>query len=194
MDTLYQKKLFFSRRFTIKGDSVEVENKSLSKIVRYSVKLEKLGFEIQYHRKNDLIKKILIIGSIIVLIGITLIFFATDNKFQQSDFESLFVFYIIATGVIITMLITEYADDIYLLGNTNLIFYRNSPDENTVRAFINDLNGVTKKFLKDKYTDFDEATTAEEFYNCIQWLYNKEIITRQEYIDYKASFDMQKLL
>jgi hypothetical protein len=129
-----------------------------------------------------------------VIAAITFIFFTTDNKFQQSDFESLFVFYIIATGVIIAMLITEYADDIYLVGSTNLIFYRNSPDENTVRAFIDNLNEVTKKFLKDKYTDFDEATTPEEFYNCIQWLYNKEIITRQEYIDYKASFDMQKLL
>jgi hypothetical protein len=57
MNTLYQRKLFFSRRFTINEDSVEIENKSLSKIVRYSVKLEKIGFEIQYHKKNDLIKK-----------------------------------------------------------------------------------------------------------------------------------------
>jgi hypothetical protein len=48
--------------------------------------------------------------------------------------------------------------------------------------------------MKDKYTLFDSTTLEQDYYNQINWLRDKEIISHSEYIEYKTKFDMQKLL
>jgi len=191
MNVLFQKRGFNSQKFTIIDDHIQIEIKTLSKKTKYTVKLERLGFEIQYHATNTFLKKLAIIGCSIGIIALTILVIIAP---KEIEFEMLFIFYVAALGIIIGSILKQYNDDIYLVGTTNVIFYRNKPTEKEVLAFIDEVIKATKTFLKSKYTDFDEATTTQEFYNCLNWLYEKEIITRDEYIDYKASFDLQKLL
>jgi len=191
MHTLFQKKGFNSQKFTILHDHLQIETQTLSKKTKYAVKLERLGFELQYHATNTFLKKLSIIGCSIGITALTILAFVFP---KEIELEMMFIFYVAALGIIIGSVLKQYSDDIYLVGPTNVIFYRNKPSEEEVLAFIEEVKIATKKFLKNKYTSFDEVTTAEEFYNCINWLYEKQVITRDEYIDYKASFDLQKLL
>ena len=191
MNILFQKKGFNSQKFTILDDHIQIETQTLSKKTKYTVKLERLGFELQYHATNTFLKKFSIIGCSIGIVILTILVFLFPKEIEM---EMMFIFYVAALGVIIGSILKQYDDNIYLVGPTNVIFYRNKPSEKEVLAYIEEVNIATKSFLKSKYTDFDEATTPQEFYNCLHWLYEREVITRDEYVDYKASFDLQKLL
>lgn len=191
MTTLFQKKGFKHRKFTIFKDHIHIETSTLYKKMRYDVPVDRLGFEIQYHATNTYLKKLMIAGSIATALAITLLYFIYRHEIED---ELILLVYVAAFGVVLGNLLKEYDDDIYLVGPTNIIFFRNSPKEKDVLAFIEEVKATTKKFLISKYTAFDEATSTQEFYNCIKWLYEKDVITRDQYVDYKASFDMQKLL
>jgi hypothetical protein len=192
MKTLHQTRGFNSKTFTIEKNRVCIETKSFSKATKVYVKLEKLGFELQYVKKNYYPKKILLAAIWFLPIVLTILLLLDTPNIAE---EGVFAFYFIALIVSFVSATDSYQDDIYLTGGESaLLFYRNRPNESDVLAFIDEVISSTKAFLKAKYTDFDEATTAQDFYNCINWLYNREIITREEYINYKASFDMQKLL
>jgi hypothetical protein len=191
MNTLFQKKGFTSNKFTLSRDKISIETRTLSGSSKHDVRLENLGLELQYFKKSTLKKKIIVSLCCIVFL-ITTISYIFTNKVTA---QGLIFFYIILVTIAVAFSMENYQDDIFLVGGkTNLVFYRNIPNEQEVIAFIEDVKSATKKYLKDKYTAFDGATTSEEFYNCIRWLLDQEIISRQEYIDYKGSFDMQQLL
>lgn len=192
MKVLYQNRGFSSKKFTIENDRIFIETNSFSKNTKLYVKLEKLGFELQYVKKNYYPKKLLLAVSWLFPIILNILYLTGTPDIASGG---VFFFYIIAIVVSVVYATDGYQDDIYLAGGQSvLLFYRERPNEKEVLTFIEEVIKATKDFLKNKYTDFDSATTQQEFYNCINWLYEREIITRDEYIDYKASFDMQKLL
>jgi hypothetical protein len=89
----------------------------------------------------------------------------------------------------------QHQDDIYLVGGqTNLVFYRNIPNEKAVMEFIDKVRDQVKIYLKEKYTTFDITTSEQDYYNRINWLRDREVISSAEYAEYKALFDTQKLL
>lgn len=133
MNVLFQKKGFSSQKFTLHHDYIQIETQTLAKKTRYDVKLERLGFELQYHATNTFLKKLAIIGCSICIIALTILVFIFH---KEIELEMLFILYVAALGIIIGSVFKHYSDDIYLVGPTNLIFYRNKPNEKEVLAFI----------------------------------------------------------
>jgi hypothetical protein len=192
MKVLYQDRGFSSKKFTIENDRIFIETNSFSKKTKLYVKLEKLGFELQYVKKHYYPKKMLLATLWLIAIVLNILYL---THVPDIGLEGSLIFYFIAIIISVVYSTDQYQDDVYLAGGQSvLLFYRERPNEKEVLAFIDEVIKATKAFLKSKYTDFDEATTPQEFYNCLHWLYEKEVITRDEYIDYKASFDLQKLL
>ena len=156
------------------------------------MKLESLGFELQYIKKHYYPKKVLFTICWLIPVVLSVLYFL---EIPDIALEGVATFYFIAIVMSVVYSTDHYQDDIYLAGGKSVLaFYRERPGEKEVLDFIGEVIIATKAFLKSKYTDFDDATTPQEFYNCLHWLYEREVITRDEYIDYKASFDLQKLL
>jgi hypothetical protein len=79
-------------------------------------------------------------------------------------------------------------------GQTNLVFYRDIPNEKEVLEFIEKVKDQVRRHLKEKYTSFDNITDEKDFYNRINWLRDREVISDTEHLEYKTRFDRQKLL
>ena len=136
MNTLFQKKGFNSRRFTIFHDRIQIETRTLSKNMKFDVKLERLGFELQYHAANTFFKKLAIITCSIGIAALTVLFFIFSNEIET---EMVFLCYVGALGIIGGSSLKQYNDDIYLIGPTNIIFYRNKPNEKEVLEFTEEV-------------------------------------------------------
>jgi hypothetical protein len=180
-----------SRTFTLTSDRIIVETKTLRKNDKYEVKLDRLGLDIHYQSDNTMPGKIFL-GVCIALVIVSIFGFFLSNE----NNSKIWIF----NGAIWILMgclafFKQHQDDIYLVGGqTNLVFYRNIPNEKVVLEFIDKVRGQVKIYLKEKYTTFDIATSEQDFYNRLNWLRDREVISSAEFAEYKAIFDTQKLI
>ena len=186
-----QKKGYNIRKFILTSDKIIVETKTIQKKYKYEVKLDRLGLDIHYQADNTIAGKIFFtICLILIAISVFAFFYNSDKEQNIWIFNTL-----LWTAMAFFAYFKQHQDDIFLVGGeSNLAFYRNIPNEEKVLEFINKIKTSTKIYLKEKYTYFDKNTSDQDFFHRINWLYEKEIITYTEYLDYKTNFETQKLL
>jgi len=180
-----------SRKFILTSDKITVETKTLRKNNKYEIKLDFLGFDIHYQSDNTLPGKIFLGVCFIWIVGSTLGYLNTEGK------ESGFWIFNAILGVLMACFayFKQHQDDIYLVGGqTNLVFYRDIPNEQAVLEFIETVKIQARSYLKEKYTVFDNSTPEQDFYGRINWLREREVISYSEYIEFKTNYDTQKLL
>jgi len=186
-----QKRGLNFRRFVLTSDKITVETKTISKINKFEVRLDNIGLDIHYQADNTTVGKILFgvcvaltLGSIIGII------------FNNDKDGNVWIVNAVTWGLIgCFAYFRQHQDDIYIVGGqTNLVFYRDIPNEKIVLEFIEKVKEQVKSYLKGKYTVFDSTTEDQDFYSRINWLRDREIISHSEYVDYKTNFEIQKLL
>ena len=179
------------RKFTLFQDRIVVESTSWRKINKFEVRLENLGFEIQYQADNTTYWKI----ALRILIATTVFSFLGvlgaygDHLFQW--ISAMVIGFVMTTWVYFR----PYQDDLFLTGGqTNLVLFRNLPTETAVFDFIEKIKGNYNSLLKEKYTAFTRDTPESDYYARLGWLLDNGIISSSEHTEYKVTFDIQKLL
>jgi galactitol-specific phosphotransferase system IIC component len=188
---LLQKKGLNSRKFILHADKITIETKTFHKINKYDVRLDNVGLDLHFQSENTIAKKIGFWSCIAALVGSVIMLLLTDVKELN-----VWIFNIVML-TIISCIIYYYPhqDDIYLVGgHTNLVFFRNVPNEKIVLDFIDNVKSNVKNHLRVKYTAYDSSTSEHDFYNRLNWLKDCEVISQAEYIEYKTSFHTHKLL
>ena len=188
---LEQKRGFNYRKHTLFEDKVLVEMKSISKIDRYEIRIDKLGFQTQYQADNTLPGRIFLVVCIAIPVALTI----SELLLHNVGTRNLMVNYICWIGLAVFNILKQHQDDIYMVGGEkNLVFYRNVPSEEKVLAFIELINKTIKEYIKNKYLTFDPATPDEEYWARLNWLKETEMITEEEFEDYKIDLEIKRML
>jgi hypothetical protein len=179
------------RKYTLISDRIIVETRTLRKIDKYEVKLDRVGLDTHYQSDNTIAGKIFLAFCVVLVIASIFGYFFSSGK--DSDIWIFNALLFVLMGCFAYF--KKHQDDIYLVGGqSNLVFYRDIPNEKAVLEFIDKVKEQVKYYMKEKYTIFDSTTTEHDFYSRINWLRDREIISYSEYVEYKTKFDTQKLL
>jgi hypothetical protein len=186
-----QKRGLNCRKFILTNDKIIIETTTYRKIDKYEVKLDRLGFDIHYQSDNTLPGKILFVFTLIWFVGsiLSIIFAGKDNTgfwiFSAigSAFFSVFNF------------LRQHQDDIFLVGGgTNIVFYRDIPNERLVLEFIDQVNLRQKHLLREKYTPVENYSNEDDYIQTLKWLCDKGAISNVELNEYQTKFKTHKLL
>jgi len=186
-----QKRGLNFRKFCLYPDKIVVESRNMTKIEKYEIKIESVGFDTFYQAENVLV------GKVIFMICILAPFFFTALRLfpeQKISNGNLFIITIFCWGFALLNYLKQHQDDIFLKGQQNLVFYRDKPNEQEVLEFINLIISTSKNFLKKKYFRFDESTDEYEFKNTMRWLLEREIISTSEFEKIKNEFHIKRLI
>lgn len=179
------------RKFTLYQDRILVESTTWRKVEKFEVRLENLGFEIQYRADNIFYWKValrgLVMATVISFIGLLDAFGGNPVQWLSAT----------ALGFVLTIWVyfRPYQDDLFITGGqSNLVFFRNAPSEAVVLDFIEKIKYNYRGILKEKYTAFTRDTQEHDYYARLSWLLENGIIDKSEHSEYKVTFDIQKLL
>lgn len=179
------------RKYLLYDDKLVVEMKSTRQIDRFEIRLDKIGFEKQYQAENTFVGRTILWVLLFVFLGICgLAYVQNENKYPLIIIYSSLVFIIIALQIF-----KQPKDDIYLVGGQrNLVFYRKFPSEEETLKFVDQVIAASKKYIKEKYSVFDSNTLEPEYNARLIWLFQREIITREEMEELKDDFKIRQLL
>lgn len=192
MDELVQKKGFNKRSFTLLHDRLKIERKEKGKTFKHEVKLDHIGFEKEYYAAHNGYRKY----ATIVILFMMSVLIVLHVKENIDDLKGLILIILIFISVLImTWLGVKPQDDILLTGgSTNILLYRDTPNEEVVLNFIARINNASKLYIKNKYTEFDSTTDEQHYYATLKNLRDADIISAEEHQEYKSHFDISRLL
>lgn len=188
---LEQKRGFNYRKHTLFSDKVVVETKSTSKINKYEIGIEKLGFQTQYQADNTLPGRIFLAVCIVIPVALII----SELLLHNVGTRTLLVNCVCWFGLALIGILKQPQDDVYLMGgDKNLVFYRSIPSEQKVLDFIGLVIKATKDNIKNKYLTFDPNTPDEEYLARLNWLKETDMITEEEFENYKIDLEIKRLL
>ena len=185
-----QKRGINYRRHTLYDDRIMVEMRSIRKIDKYEIRIEDVGDDIHFQADNKIPGKTMLVICLLVPVILTVV------QYLQHDINAgiLAINYVGWFGLALINFFTQYQDDIFLTGGEkNLAFYRNIPSEQAVLDFIEEIKTAAKNYTKNKYLHFDENTDEDEYYSRLMWLKDSEMITQEEFDEYKIDFEIKRL-
>ena len=186
-----QRKGLNSRKYTLTKNSVLVEYKNIHKITRYEVRFDKIGLETFYHAENVIVGKIFTWFCLLLLIFMLTLHFG----FGMIEQRVVLINSVIFGGMAIFSFLKQNKDDIFLTGGqTNIVFYRNKPNEEAVLHFIEEIKSEVKQYLMEKYTRIDDTISEQEYFARLNWLLEKDIISQKVFEQYKSQYNLQKLM
>jgi hypothetical protein len=186
-----QKRKFNYRKHTLYEDKVVVEYKTAKQTVKYEVKIDQIGYDIQYERENSIHRKVTCLFFLIApIIAIGMRFFI----YHKFDYATTALLFGMSYFLAFLIYMNEDKDDLFLIGQKNLVFYRGIPSENEVLEFIDLVISISKKYFKSKYLIMDNHITEDEFIARLNWLLEMKIITSDELIDLNQDFKVKRLL
>lgn len=186
-----QKRGFNFRKFYLYSDKIVVESKTMSKIEKYEVKMDRVGFNTFYQADNVAVGKMLFV--VFVIAPFFLLALRVYSE-QKLSIEGLIIGTIFFWGFALLNYLKQHQDDIFLKGQQDLVFYRNIPSEIEVIEFIDLIVLTSKRYLKKKYFRFDENTDENEFKNTMRWLLDNDVISISEFEKIKYEFHIKRIL
>lgn len=186
-----QKRGFSERSYLLKEDRIIVKTKSLTRILNYEVRLDKIGFDKNFQADNPFVGKILFW----VFITIPFVFMIAKFLGAKIDNSIIVINSILFFFLAFLNFIKQHQDDIFLTGGeTNLSFYRKYPDENAVLDFIEKIISASKKFQKNKLLDPILNLHPDSYIARTHWLKDNNIIGESEFNQLISEYETQRLL
>jgi hypothetical protein len=186
-----QKRGLNCRKFILTNDKIIIETTTYRKIDKYEVKLDRLGFDIHYQSDNTLPGKLLFLCSLIWFVA-SILFIIFPGK-ENTGFWIFSAFF--AAFFSIFNILSQHQDDIFLVGGvTNLVIYRDIPNEKLVLEFIDQINLRHKHLLREKYTPIENYTNEDDYIKTLDWLFDKGAISSIERNEYQTKYKIHKLL
>lgn len=183
--TLIQKKgLFCSREFKLIKDRVIIKEKNIRKILQYEVMLDNIGHEKYYEAENTSI------GKYVTLIIFLIPFLFIYLYFKQKIELDVVMFTSMVCWIFSTFsALKPNKDDIILIGSYRPIyFYRDKPKEEIALEFIDNVIQASKLYMKDKYTRPETYLSSCEYWEMIENLKSRDIISDEEFLSLKEKY------
>lgn len=193
MTEFVQKRGLQSRTFKLYNDKIIVETKTFKKNHKYELKLDRIGHEILYESDSVLPGKILCLILLAVpLILLTLKITGIDTK---TNYSMVCFNFLCCYLLALFCYLKPHQDDIIIVGSQNdLNFYRQIPDESEVLKFVNLVISQSKLYTKEKLSKYDSSINEESYFNKLNWLKEKDIISEIEFQKLKDEFNFKRLM
>ncbi len=185
-----QKRGVSFRKFCLYQNKVVVETKTIRKIEKYEVNIETLGFDTLYQADNVLIGKI---WFYVCLAAPIFIYALQLFPSQKLPITNLIILHAGCWLFALFNFLRQHQDDIILKGQTDLEFYRDIPNEQSVLDFIELITATTKKQLKRKYFNIDNYIDDNELNHTMNWLLEREIISKSEFKSILSDFKLKNI-
>ena len=181
MKTLQQRYFLSTKTFALQESKILIKEKSVFHDKEWEARYHELGLDLMKIRSREGIGNAVLFGGLfIVTTHMTFNAFVdgTDIKLAW-----LFVFFCFLWGTVFSWTIQKYFAAHFILGGgqKTLDFFINSPNEATVRDFIEIVRANTKLKLKEDLTSFDPDMTFEEQLSNLKYLKSMEVLTNHEF-------------
>lgn len=191
MYELKQKKGLQTRSYKIDRnlEFVEVEYNSMKDKLKYRVKLNDIGNEIQYEADNVIGGKIFFVITCLITL-----FCLGFYLFGNPEHPGGILANVVGWGVIsfIGVLIPNKDDIVIVNGNKEIRLFRTKPSEEKVLEFANHLINIANNKKKEVLINFD--LNEEHFLDNIQYLFAIDLINRKELEELKYEYKLKQLL
>ncbi len=187
---LKQKRWDIDKHFTLKKDSIIVEEKFAKKITTKEIPFSSLGIIIHLETEDPKKRKRSLIAFVLIIV-LSFIFslLGWDSREQKSSLFSTGMLGVVGLAVVIFRPKEDY---VYLKGGTEeLKLYLDRPSKPVVMAFVEQVRVEVKDHIRRKYSVFNRSTTKEVFYKNISWLLRYDFITAEEFEEMKEDFDIK---
>lgn len=184
-----QKKLGEHRNFEILEDSLKVITRKDGVYNELFIKFENITDEIRFIEARSVI--ILIFSFISFFSSLYLLWINMFSDIFKSTFDgimSVLIFIIIGILGLMIFLFVKDADILLMCSdNTGISFFYDKPNKKDVKGFIELIILKKNKYMKEKYTYFDEAIGIDQYIANLYTLRQTEVITDNEYLNLKKA-------
>ena len=177
----------------LNSSSLRIREKESGELKEWTINLETIGYSLIYQSATR--KRLYILSSFLAafLVFITVALFMSDDI--MGNLPVVIGTYILFGGIIAVALFSPLKKEIHLVGGgVNLTFFQDSPSNEEVTFFINEIIRLSKQLLLNKYAKVDPELPEETMINQFNWLKNRDLITNEEYIDLKNEYKTQRLI
>ncbi len=191
MEEIKQRKGFQTRFYKIDPNSefIEVEYNSMRDKLKYRVKINDVGNEIQYEADNVITGKIFfVITSLITLFCLGYYFFGNPTE-PGGILVNVVIWGVIS---IIGLLVPNKDDIVIVNGNKEIRLFRTKPSEEKAVEFANHLINIANNKKKEMLINFD--LSEEHFMDNIQWMLAVDLINKTELEELKSQYKLKQLL
>lgn len=192
---LEQKYALYKNEFILTDENLIIKAKTQDEKEERTINLELIGHDKIYKSHSKGIYNIVSILLILFIIFSTIVFFKDFDKNFPSNLP-IIIGIILFFGTLSTlMLILPKKEEVFLVnGQIPIRLFSNSPSEEEVEKFINQIIINSKNLLKKKYGKIDTDLPEETQFNQFNFLRMKNIISEEEYDKLKKQYKQEKLI
>lgn len=181
-NTLRQRYLLSTKTFQLFRDRVAVREKSLFDEKEWEARFDQIGLDLEEFKTREGIGNAILFGGLLITTGIMTFNGFTDG---QTDLKLAFLLLLFCFmwGACFWWSIQKYFAAYFILGggSKTLLFFIDSPDEKTVREFIEQIRTRKKEILKANLTTFDPDLTFNDQLEHLKYLRRIEVLTQDEF-------------
>lgn len=177
----------------LNNTTLRIREKQSGELKEWTVNLENIGYNLIYQSATR--KRLYIMASILgaFLLFITIALFLSDDF--MGNLPVVIGSYLIFGLLIALSLFSPLKKEIHLVGGgVNLTFFQDSPSQEEVNTFINEMIRLSKQVLLNKYAKIDPELPEETMFTQLNWLKNRDLITEEEYRELKSEYKTQRLI
>lgn len=182
MTTLKQKYYLSKKTFALTERKVVIVEKSLFDDKEWEARYNELGLDLVKIKSREGIGNAVLFGGLLIVTTIMTFQAFTDGT-TDYKLAFLFLFFCFMWGTVFWWSIQKYFAAHFVLrgGQKTLTFFINSPNEKTVKEFIDKIRERTKGRLKEELTHFDPDLGFDEQLSNLKYLKNIDVIEQEEF-------------
>ena len=181
MTTLKQKYYLSKKTFELTDRKVVIVEKSVFDDKEWEARYNELGLDLVKIKSREGIGNAVLFGGLLIVTAFMTFKAFTDGTDYKLAF--LFLFFCFMWGTVFWWSIQKYFAAHFVLrgGQKTLTFFINSPNEKTVKEFIDQIRERTKGRLKEELTHFDPDLSFEDQLSNLKYLKNIDVIEQDEF-------------
>ena len=183
MTTILKQRYFLSTKiYELRPDKIVVTEKSFFDEKEWEARFDQIGLDVEKIKSREGIGNAILFGGLLIVTSIMTFDAFTDGK-TDLKLAFLFLFFCFMWGTVFWWSIQKFFASLFILngGNKVLTFFINSPDEKTVREFIEKIRDKTREKLKTELTTFDPDLTFNDQLEHIKYLKRIDVLTQDEF-------------
>ncbi len=181
MTTLKQRYFLSTKTFNLLENKVLIKEKSIFDTMEWEARYDQIGLDLIKFKSKEGLANSILFGGLLVLTG----FMSFKAFFDGSDIKIAVLFSLMSFLWFICLWwsVQKYFSSYFILsgGNKTLTFFINSPNEETVKNFIEIIRDKKKSKLKEDLTTFDPDMSFDEQLDNIKYLKSIEVLTQGEF-------------
>lgn len=178
---LKQKYYLSKKSFELTDRKVVIVEKSVFDDKEWEARYNELGLDLVKIKSREGIGNAVLFGGLLIVSSLMTFTAFTDGTDYKLAF--LFLFFCFMWATIFWWSIQKYFSAYFVLrgGQKVLTFFINSPDEETVKNFIDKIKEKTKIRIKEELVHFDPDLSFEEQLSNLKYIKSIDIIEQTEF-------------